>query len=318
MKFPLFVRPYKDEVLSSWLVRNAISHDLKYISLLDAMGLRNSYFRDIDLFPNEGLVDKLSYYFPQTKIGINNLTLVKRKENFILFETNPAIIWAFICLGPKHRFNKDKRFVFCPECLFESNYCRKNWRYSFYVVCNKHHCMMLDACQNCESPFNYMRSETGNLSIKRTLSFDKCERCGFSNRLAMSEKVSMKNYSAQTDYLSLIENGCNSICHFPLQYFLGIEIIISALFSRRSRGQRLYKELISLINEEECLELMDSKNFSLVSLDSRLQAVRVLSYINQLGDRFYELLREVSFAKSYFTHSAKYVPFWLDSRLTFR
>lgn len=59
--WPVHIKPKDDELLSSWLVRLAMSHGLKLHTFCSiALPLKQIWTRDIDKAPNTGLIGELS------------------------------------------------------------------------------------------------------------------------------------------------------------------------------------------------------------------------------------------------------------------
>ena len=51
-----------------------------------------------------------------------------------------------------------RRPKLCPECLRQSNYCRKQWDYSVVTSCPIHHSMLLEKCPSCRNPIRWLRN----------------------------------------------------------------------------------------------------------------------------------------------------------------
>lgn len=90
-------------------------------------------------------------------------------------------IKAFGRLIPLYAVHKSTAKV-CPDCLTESQYCRKIWDLSIVTACPIHSCLLIDKCPNCKKPITWLRS-----------SITRCKNCDFdwreysSSRLEQSE-----------------------------------------------------------------------------------------------------------------------------------
>lgn len=86
-----------------------------------------------------------------------------------------------------HRFGSDYPFVFlrkrftpiCPHCLREDSYIRQNWHFIPNQVCERHGCVLVHHCPECQSRLEYQKSEC----------ISHCE-CGFDLRHATAKCAS--------------------------------------------------------------------------------------------------------------------------------
>lgn len=54
----------------------------------------------------------------------------------------------------------------CPECLSESNYCRRIWDLSLVTACPKHRCLLIDECPKCKKRIPPIRDQVSICSCK--------------------------------------------------------------------------------------------------------------------------------------------------------
>jgi len=179
------VEPYPDELFTSWLARNAT------INYLQTPTFVNCYFpeyknrllsRDADVYVDEEIATNFA-----------RRMLLKTED---VFKTSLRSYGGYLgeTVSPNNRNNlispvkirgrypRLKGLRYCPECLREKEYFRKEWRLSFYAVCPEHGSFLVDSCPECGEPV---------FLTKRKLDIESfnCWNCGFVYKEAESEKL---------------------------------------------------------------------------------------------------------------------------------
>jgi len=116
------------------------------------------------------------------------------------------------------RLNKAK---ICPDCLRESNYCRRIWDLSPVTVCPYHRCLLLDECPNCKKKISWIRSKVSVCS---------CEFCWQDINPARVTNAELRITQQIYKLCRLnFDSPENNSTHNPL---LGLELeyLVSALF----------------------------------------------------------------------------------------
>lgn len=176
-QFFITPKPYEDELLSSWLARLSYAHDTLPSSFLNMHFKeynRNVLIqRDIDIWADDKFFERL---VQKTEFDIEifrNMSL-RSYEGILFDKINPKTRNPFILsLGNKASYKYNKGLRFCPLCLQENLYFKKQWRLSFYAVCEKHKYSMLNECSQCHSSISILRS------YQKKYTFDYCYKCGF-------------------------------------------------------------------------------------------------------------------------------------------
>jgi len=154
------LKPMPDELLSSWLIRNARAHGLspsRFMSLI--FPARAIWSRDLDRNADLNLLKIISYYSGVQKNSLEEMTLGKFVS--ILGRTHPShgILYMMLSAGIISGKRKLHWLQYCPKCLSEQPcYYRKIWRLSFVVYCNKHNILLKDSCPLCDKPIVPHRS----------------------------------------------------------------------------------------------------------------------------------------------------------------
>lgn len=177
--WPIHLKPYDDEALSSWVLRLGRAYGADLGRLCTGHPIAH---RDLD----KGLCDDL-------------LTVLAEKT-----ATPPARVWDTTLRGYPgfpHRELRDNGLSswvlsiglrkgrrqrpwlqYCPRCLQEDPdpYFRRRWRLAFVTVCPIHGCRLLDRCSVCGAPCNSDRLPPEVEAITQ------CHRCRFDARCALA------------------------------------------------------------------------------------------------------------------------------------
>jgi hypothetical protein len=198
--------PFKDELFSSWIARLSAKFDCQVSTFL------NIYFpflrdkrltaRDMDLVLDSELAEIFSQKTRISKTIIYNAGL--RSYESYLSETirdnsrNNLISTVKI----KGSYSKSHGLKYCPYCLRENNYFKKQWRLLFVNVCEKHNCYFLDRCPSCNNPITTTKRKKG-------IKFFNCPFCGFEFHKAESEKLPSQSNAVenQKKMLEILNNG---------------------------------------------------------------------------------------------------------------
>jgi hypothetical protein len=167
--WPVHLTPKEDELLSSWLARLAIAHDLtpdNFCSLVwpsshlfDGINfpedlkkrMRSHFFRDVDLIVNPEILEVLVERTGISMGAVVATTLSEYEDCFHYIGQNLDSPWIMrVDFIPRKKFFG---LQFCPECLLtdEEPYYRRRWRLSFVTHCEKHLIPLLDSCLHCGS-----------------------------------------------------------------------------------------------------------------------------------------------------------------------
>jgi len=179
------VEPYPDELFTSWLARNAT------INYLQTPTFVNCYFPEY----KNGLLSRDADVYVDKEIAANfaRRMLLKTED---VFQTSLRGYAGYLdeTVSPNNRNNlispvkirgrypRLKGLRYCPECLKEKEYFRKEWRLSFYTVCPEHGGFLVDSCPDCGEPVFLTKR-------KQDIESFNCWNCGFVYKEAESEKL---------------------------------------------------------------------------------------------------------------------------------
>lgn len=147
MGWPALVR---DELLSSYLSRAAIVRGMSTQSLTALVCPGHAIWnRDVDANARADLLSTLAAAIGEPLLRISDMTLKGlgcEKTNRPGWQGTHQWITA---VGVYHRSRRRHGLCFCPICLNEQPFFRRQWRLAFWTVCPEHGVLLRDACPSC-------------------------------------------------------------------------------------------------------------------------------------------------------------------------
>jgi hypothetical protein len=212
--WPAHPHPYRDELLSSWLVRVAHANGLK-VQTFCAQEFGNDHQlwnRDIDRLAPAWLIERMSAKTGTPLTRVWETTLLGY-EGKLYDKYHPAgqLRWI-LPLQIYHRKRRGYGLQFCPKCLVEEcePYYRRSWRVALYTFCPKHDVMLGDRCPSCGNGVAFHRLELGKPNLIDGPSLQCCWFCGFDLCSAPAAPVNRWNertFLSWSRALCLIDKG---------------------------------------------------------------------------------------------------------------
>lgn len=240
------VKPYGDELLSSWFIRLArqnytnVSTMICHIFKDNVLSEHTTklHIKDIDLYR---LNKKQKYIlFKTTGIRINNLQLFKY-SGFL----NEAVdryrkLWIAEPKASKHNTKLFLGTRFCPKCLEEKSYVRQVWRILLYNICPKHNCYLLCKCQSCNEKFMYY--DNGY-----TRKIHECYNCYFDLRESSVTYVSNTKYlRIQHKLMNILQLGyykLNNRYYYSIGLFYLLKNLVLSIMHAHNTNIKYIKQL---------------------------------------------------------------------------
>ena len=177
--WPLRLKPYDDELLSSWLVRLSRAYGMEASRFGASITYYSAFWnRDVDKGLDDNLLQSL---IDRTALSPARVleTTFSGYRGFPIHELYDKGLSAWILSiglrdGRRHR----AWLQYCPYCLQDDDdpYFRRSWRLAFVTVCPPHHCRLLDRCVACAAPCNIHQVRRDAPAITC------CYRCRFDAR----------------------------------------------------------------------------------------------------------------------------------------
>ncbi|MGE4499069.1 MAG: TniQ family protein [Hydrogenovibrio sp.] len=185
MLSPIKVTPFKDELLSSWIVRLALANGTDPLSLSGAIfPSQRVWSRDFDKSLNVEFLKALSNISGIPISALTKLTLENHLSSILTPKSKNNAVWPWVIpLAHRNRVHTNG-LHFCPECLREKNvYFKRDWRISWNTCCTDHKLNLQLGCPKCNTAFS-----------PHLVTYDKpdfccCVHCGFDLRAVVQKEV---------------------------------------------------------------------------------------------------------------------------------
>lgn len=161
--------PYRDELLSSFLIRSAHVHGMSPHRFCRVFipGVQ-IWTRDIDMSATQST---LEYLAAQAGLDVSDclaMTLLPLMGSKKASSYRSGQAWIN-AIGIYHRSRKRFGLQYCPYCLSEAPAFVRAWRLTYVVACEQHRCFLQDRCRSCERPLSQHR---------RGFDITRCHHCG--------------------------------------------------------------------------------------------------------------------------------------------
>ena len=183
--WPVHLKHFPDELLSSWIVRVASANGIKLQTLSCMLfgNERSPWNRDIDRNAPRWLIDAFSQHTGTNYWDVLHSTLVTYRAR--LYPRRHAVGQLRWVLPVGNHGVRRESFgqQFCPECLAGDPlpYFRKQWRVALFTYCPVHHVELHDACPACGVPIILFRGDFGR-ELKDARPMHVCYSCGYDYR----------------------------------------------------------------------------------------------------------------------------------------
>ncbi|MGQ0687215.1 MAG: TniQ family protein [Limnobacter sp.] len=308
---PWVIRPAPNsgELLSSYLIRISRAHGRSPGAFYRQFFPNNTCWRmDLDRNASERFLEDLSRFVKIDDRVLEDMTLRSWMENLDTktgksAKANVAVTPWINSLGVHKQSTRKHTLSFCPSCLKEKNFLRKEWRLSFVTVCATHRNTLIDGCPNCDAPFVY---------LGQGLAWPSCNQCGHSFLVqegALDEFIFGNLCDFQHQLLrGLMDDKVVFFGHHlsAQEFFSGIYLVLRAVKLR-----------LRILGNRPCLSLMlgsvSSKRVEFARVNERVHQCLLLNeLIKDWPCGFLAICSEIGLSQRVFDDSYK-LPIWLRS-----
>jgi len=228
--WPSRPKPKPDESLCSWLARLSAANGISWRTFCSIIGgSHTARYGASDLAPHPRALEILARRTGTDYASIESLSIARYMP---LFSQGRTRMWF-------NRANADPEYdftrQFCRECIDEAGYCRRQWRFPFIAVCDRHDCALEFYCERC------FHDRLGMPFSKLTHSV-RCSPCQFSRReitgRALSEAISCQSKLLALLDASFTSSGEHDRIH---AVFRGLQFLLENEVTERGRGGRIVK-----------------------------------------------------------------------------
>lgn len=169
--WPIHLKPYDEELLSSWLIRLCRAYGAEPDRLCAAIWRHPAFWqRDIDKGTYDHILQVLADQTATPPARVLETTF-RGYPGFPTWELdhNRRAPWV-LSIGLRGGRRQRPWLQYCPYCLQNDDepYFRRHWRLAFVTVCTQHRCRLLDRCLNCAAPCNIhqIRSDAAAIVVR--------------------------------------------------------------------------------------------------------------------------------------------------------
>jgi hypothetical protein len=311
---PIRFKPEYQEITSSWLIRLAVANAVKLQTFCHAIWpSRTLWNLDIDMCPIEEILESLSQ-LTHTPVATVRLTSLAGYAANLSERFAPGNLHWILKLAKRGFFRRGFGQMFCPSCLEESCYLRKEWRLAFVTLCPRHQRILHDQCANCHTPLHFHRVDMGFRWGLGTRCPAICFKCGFDLRLSEGPTMFDSSHAAfQGRLLEAADQGWahapDGFCVYSHLYFSGLRQLVK-LFLRRRRTGSLTTIVSAALKVEP--RQFSSNTLEVMDVIERATLFRMVQWI--IADwpyRFIRTCRDHNILSSTLLRDLKVPPFWL-------
>lgn len=321
---PIHPQPKEGEILTSWMVRLSLENRFHlhtfYAKLLNYK--KQIWTRDVDRSATLELIQLLSACSSCPVSRIEATTL--RHYNGLMYEnvrTNGITKWV-VPLGVYHRLHRIGMQC-CPVCLQDESpyYCLK-WRTSFFTVCEKHQCFLIDECPECKAKIEYHRLGIGKFTNAYATNLKLCSKCYYDLSSAAPLFPPRLPEHIFLEYRNVLKSVArnrwsrtlNLPATYPLAFFEGLRGLLM-LMNRRSAIE-LRKNINKSIAIDLPLEKDCSQEFVFLGIHERFKLLMACFWLmHDWPYRFVDILKISKLSRSRFAEDVDQFPFWLQQPL---
>lgn len=155
--WPIHLKPYEDELLSSWMVRLARAYGVEPVKFWNGVSADFTDLRwpILDYMAPERLLSFLSQVTATPPRRIVETTLLAIGSVQFIPRINPLLRYCPVCLSEE------------PEAYY-----RRRWQMNAFRICGSHRCLLCCDCPNCRRP-----QSLSSISLDAE-SISSCSHCG--------------------------------------------------------------------------------------------------------------------------------------------
>lgn len=144
-----------DEIISSWLVRAALTQGCDPLVLTgDVWPKWRIWTQDADRFLDDERIEPLCEVSGIAKEILRDATLYPVASQIVSGNPPEKAMWPWILALGARNTRRHGGLQYCPSCFAEDAkpYYRRQWRFAWHTGCEKHGCSLLDRCHICSAP----------------------------------------------------------------------------------------------------------------------------------------------------------------------
>lgn len=318
-KWPGYIPPEKNELLSSWLIRIIRSHYTRPFTF--SHHYFNGYSllaRDIDKYLPEEIIKLISNYSYLSIEDIKKLQITSYES--VVYENNfeSNFLPGITNTGIYHRTKKHNGLLICGSCLGKKIYFKKNWRLLSSILCVECEVYLTDHCPNCNSPIDFQRRCIGRQSDYINSPLYSCWNCDFDFRKINHPVINKHHLKYQRYIDKTIENGYNKHTQYSFLYFNILFLFLQKFRTTSGNWNRVHSALMSEFKiENNIITKLDYKAYQLSPLSLRTELLPIIFFLLENWPiRFTKFIKKHKLRYSDFSKDLNHrdpLPFWFQT-----
>ncbi|WP_420828247.1 TniQ family protein [Ectothiorhodospira shaposhnikovii] len=226
-QWPLMPALNPDELLSSWLIRAAMTFGCDPKTLTQQIWPTwRVWTADPDRGYNEERTSALAAVSGVSEEAIEQAALRWIADRVVPTPPSEKMKWRWLLTLGTRGHSRKGGLQYCPHCLTEDHapFYRVHWRLVWHVGCERHGNSLLDRCWHCDSPLepHRLQPEDGNLAI--------CASCGADlrqthPRLFSEDAMAFQRWAdrvIRTGYGRVLGEQISASRWFELAHYMGM------------------------------------------------------------------------------------------------
>ncbi|MGB3750001.1 MAG: TniQ family protein [Arcobacteraceae bacterium] len=168
-KYPIKVKPFKNESIISWMIRTSFLNGVDPKSLSQCMFNSNIFLnRDFDRYINPKAIKSILKYTYISDKEIAELTLQYLIDKHVTFPFKLNKYTQYKWLQPitKRAYKTFEGFYYCPLCLKHNSYLKLSWRFRDMTICEEHNIELINRCPYCDEIYDPRNNSYTQNSLK--------------------------------------------------------------------------------------------------------------------------------------------------------
>lgn len=237
-KYPINVKPLKDESIISWMIRTSFLNGVDPKSLSQSM-FNSCIFlnRDFDRYINSKSKKLILKYTYINEEEIEKLTLqyLINKHVTFSFKLNKYTQYKWLRPLNKRAYKTFEGFYYCPLCLKQNSYLKLSWRFKDTIICEEHNTKLINRCTYCNEIYDPRNNSYTQSSLKI------CANCNQDlTKVEIPLICDTSSYPSLESIIKIIKNTNNSQKENKNKNF-----VLNP--NSKEKVESLYKELLNEI-----------------------------------------------------------------------
>lgn len=300
-----------DEIISSWLVRAALTQGCDPLVLTGEIWPKwRIWTLDVDRSITEERLKLLSIFSGISPEAFQSATLYPIASRIRRDRLPEKAIWPWILTLGTRNTKRRSGLQYCPVCLSEdvNPYYRLHWRLAWHTVCERHKCNLLDRCWNCHAPVepHQLTAESEHVSVCATCKVD------LRNTIATTYPADALIFQLETDQVIRNNHGMYFGRRVSAKEWFEVAHFFVALIRRANRsGTDSMMSLMNYLNVVLPKEMptIAGAGIELLRVYDRQQVfVAAWRFLSATEERLKEALKKSSITRQGFCDKDELIP----------